>query len=245
MSLSSVLKKVSLAATSIEKTTIAAAGVVTLIILGTSNAAQAAILSRFDYDTSWVNYRGGEGIKMTFGITDEAFNIPVNDRGNYRSDYLKAFTNRSSKLFDDIELTKNDVGKIFTATADTNPEFKNFASLLTDGKNNKLIFGKEYIGSPVAIFAARDEKNFWYPSEGEGSKKDNKIDFNGYIIDQISLQLDSSDLFKVTFTIEGHPQVSASTSQSVPEPSSAIGLLLFGAGGAVAGFKRKQQISHA
>ncbi|MCL1467275.1 PEP-CTERM sorting domain-containing protein [Argonema galeatum] len=243
MSLSSVLKKISSGATSIEKTTIATAGVVTLIILGTSNAAQAAILSRFDYDTSWVNYRGGEGIKVTFGITDEAFNIPVNDRGNYRLNYLKAFTNRSSKLFDDIELTKNDVGKIFTATADTNPDFKNFASLLTDGENNKLIFAKEYIGSPVAIFVGKDEKDWWYPSQG--SKEDNKIDFNGYIIDQISLQLDSSDLFKVTFTIEGHPQVSASTSQSVPEPSSAIGLLLFGAGGAVAGFKRKQQISHA
>jgi len=134
------------------------------------------------------------------------------------------------------DVTSNDVGKTFFASADTHQNFDNFTYLLTNGVNNLLFLVD--IGSLMT-------SNDWLGAEWESvliSGIQDGVDLEGYDIDSIGLTVNELFLdydadaikggltyfnYDITYTIHG---------EAVPEPSTVI---LLGLGGLFLRKKRK------
>lgn len=90
-------------------------------------------------------------------------------------------------IYDSLILTEDSIGQIYTATPDNDPGFNLFAAEITDNINNRIgtagmrgSGGGSYgMSSPEAIFF------FGYPPPAD------RVDFNGYNISSISLQIDN------------------------------------------------------
>lgn len=208
-----------------------AAGVA-LLTLETGETAQASILAQHTFDI--VGGLSGPGalirddINLTLSIDDE-LNLPPFD----------FFT---PSLFEDIVVTPSDVGKIFTASQATDPDFNSFVEILKgsrrsivtnyaiffDQNNQRHLFGTGAGAGPEAL-----SNTVSFASSGAGP-----IDFSGYTIDSISLQIDSLTItnagqyasinFFATVRIEGEE---SGLPTPVPEPSSVLATgAVFGAG---------------
>lgn len=134
-------------------------------------------------------------------------------------------------IFKGTVITPNDVGRTITASGGTDPQFNNFVSFLTNGKNNLIFIQYKEIDGFAGGGVGTIENYF--------TSSPTRIDFFGDAIDSISLKIDSlevsrtvlengfinSSFFaKATLSINGQP----SSTQTVPEPTSLMGLMMFG-----------------
>ena len=161
-----------------------AAGVA-LLTLETGETAQAAILAQRTFDISGGLFGPGalirDDINLTLSIGDE-FNLPP-------------FFFSTPNLFEDIVVTPSDVGKIFTASQATDPDFNSFVEILKGSRrsivtNYAFYFNqnnqREGFGTGVGAGPEALSNTSSFASSGAGP-----IDFSGYTIDSISLQIDS------------------------------------------------------
>jgi hypothetical protein len=222
MTISSAIKGLSIAT--------AGAALLTLEIGG----AQAAILGTTNFSGS------GENI----GISPEfRFDLRISPNILERPQSGLGLRGTLAPLFEDITITSVDVGQRFTVTEATDPDFNNFVALLTDGPFNMLtlyVRGNGGAGGGSSL------------GFGSGVLGGNP-DLLGNIISSISIQLNSlifntsvsqngsgvttSYSFNGTLIVEGQPV--DQTSQTVPEPTAGLSLLLFGAVGTGSLLKRQ------
>lgn len=212
MTISSAIKGLSIATTG--------AALLTLEIGG----AQAAILGTR-------NFSGGG---RDFGIsTAGRFDLRISP--NILERPSRGSRPTLAPLFEDITITSADVGQRFTVTEATDPDFNDFVALLTDGPNNTIGINGQGFSSRVF---------------------NGNPDLLGNTISSISIQLNSlifntsisqnggivttEYLFNGTLIVEGQPV--DQPSQTVPEPTAGLSLLLFGAVGAGSLLKRQIKV---
>jgi hypothetical protein len=208
-----------------------AAGVA-LLTLETGETAQAAILAQRTFDIRGGLFGPGalirDDINLTLSIRDE-LNLPP-------------FFFFTPSLFEDIVVTPSDVGKIFTASQATDPDFNSFVEILKGSSqstvtNYAFYFNqnnqREGFGTGVGAGPEVASNVSSFASSGAGP-----IDFSGYTINSISLQIDSLTItnagqsasidFVSTVRIEGEE---SGIPTPVPEPSSVLATgAIFGAG---------------
>ncbi len=163
--------------TVLKKLAMAAAGAA-LFNLGVGKAAHAVLL-------------GSGTLEITTG-TGSFENIPIPNEFEVTASILSfevpglGFfpTSSDPTLFRGTIISPSSVGQTFTATQVTDPNFNDFVSLLTNGKNNQININYKEIngrggGSGVGI------------SETFFTGNTNQIDFFGNSIDSISLLINS------------------------------------------------------
>lgn len=197
------------------------------IALATEQVAQAAVLGTEDFTISG-------GVSDIFTDFKPTLAIAPASVGPGPGSSAPA---HGAPLFVGTSITPADVGRTFTVTQNNDPNFNDFAALLTNGKVNKvtLSFGSGTRGSDE-LFLTKSGRLF-----GQN------MGFFGTTIDSVSLRIDSLTLnspgdnpngngvwtdysFNGVAIVEGEP---------VPEPISAIGTLAFGL--VVIGFARLRQ----
>lgn len=195
-----------------------------LLTLSLGGVAHSAVLGTEEFSTA-----GGSAdilkdyqLKLTIGSASDRF--PSN-----------------APLFDGTKVTPDDVGRTFTVNEATDTNFNKFVSFLTDGK-------------PDGIALATGDGSLSISGNLFGGKPD----LAGSKINSISLRINSFALdtpginpngdsnwtdesFNATLSIEGEP-ITQNTATSVPEPSSMLGVLIFGAFGTGLALKRKLQL---
>lgn len=191
-----------------------------LLSLSSSGVGQAAVLGTHDLSTS-----GGSADKYT----DYQLTLTV---GSASDRYPS-----NAPLFDGMKVTPADVGRTFTVNAATDSDFNQFASFLTDGNSDaiQLKMGSGTLGSAGSTLGA------------SGNLFGGKPDLAGNQINSISMRINSFNLdspgsnpngdgvwtdeaFNVTLIVDGEP-LSPNKSTAVPEPTSTLGVLAFGAFG--------------
>jgi hypothetical protein len=223
MTISSAIKGLSIATTG--------AALLTLEIGG----AQAAILGTRNFSGDGSNYGISTGVRFDLRISPNILERP--SRGPRAT---------LAPLFEDITITSADVGQRFTVTEATDPDFNDFVALLTDGPNNIIALGVRGNGVP------RSGSILGF---GTGVFNGNP-DLLGNTISSISIQLNSlifntsvsqngdevitNYSYDNTLIIEGQPV--DQPSQTVPEPTAGLSLLLFGAVGAGSLLKRQIKV---
>ncbi len=192
-----------------------------LLAYGTVAPTQAAQLGTAD-----LNPGGGIGapnaIRGNVKLT-----LSIEDNPNVSSPIIQPRINLSS-----IPITTADIGRTFTVTLQQEPNFNNFASLLTDGRRSTVLLSVSFLienDLPAGFGIGLNETSF--TGSGVGA-----VDFFGNTIDSLDLRLNSLDTFQsvqrasqtlipttfsnisvgTTLTINGQP---------VPEPDSSIGIL--------------------
>lgn len=87
------------------------------------------------------------------------------------------------QLFENFELTVADVGRTFTATAQTDPDFGGFVSLLTNGNDDIMMLGTSNPFSGAGFL----ESSAWtqLPPSSNG------LDLRGFPVRRITLTVDS------------------------------------------------------
>jgi hypothetical protein len=222
MTISSTIKRLSVVT--------AGAALLTLEIGG---GAQAAILGTEDF-------RGDGGVSGIF----TGFQLTLRIAPNPPRQSGLGLRATLAPLFEGITITPADVGQTFTVTQTTDPDFNNFVALLTNGQPDfiSLTLGGDLLG--------RSELTL---GKGGGLFGDNP-DLLGNTISSISFQLNSLILntpgtdpngdgawtdysFDGTLIVEG--QAVAQPSQTVPEPTAGLSLLLFGVVGTGSLLKRQ------
>lgn len=208
---------------------------VTLLTLGTCQSTQAAIIAQKSFNISGgisgPNARISDEINLTLSIEDELG--------------LPPFFFSKPSLFEDIAVSSSDVGKIMTATQATDPDFNSFVEILKGSKRSIVSVTAFYwdennfrggfgIGVGAGTNVSDDTSSF--ASSGAGP-----IDFSGYNIDSISLQIDSLSINNAqnsaslnvisSVKIEGEP---------VPEPSFLLASGAIFIAGLVLKFKKTQ-----
>jgi len=198
------------------------------IALGTAQVVQAAVLGTEDFTLSGGTDDIFTEFKPTLAIAPAAPGVTSSAPAT------------TAPLFVGTSITPTDVGRTLTATQATDPNFNDFAALLTDGRFKKvtLALGAGTLGnSELSLTKVGD-------SFGQN------VSLFGSTIDSISLRVDSLTLntpgtdlngngvwtdysFVGTAVIDGEPV-------PVPEPISVISTLAFGIGVIV--FGRKQQV---
>jgi hypothetical protein len=136
-----------------------------------------------------------------------------------------------NRLFEDVPVTPDDVGRTFVATAQTDADFAAIAAGLTDGTSEGIVSGQQ-----VRFYS------YFYPDGGGGSNggpesvffdDPDLIDFHGFQITEIDLTIYAFTLTSPGWDPNGDgiwTDYSATVTVSVigipiPEPNS---LLLFG-----------------
>jgi len=206
-----------------------------LLAFGTGERAHAILL-------------GSGTLDLSIGIG--GFDLPFNDKNEFEVTVgigtIKEIGPSFGDLFSIFKgtiITPSDVGRIFTATQATDSEFNEFVSLLTNGINNFVDINYQELNGSVGGRVGTGE-NFFINNPTQ-------TDFFGNTIDSINLQINSfsitrsisgngfisSSLFAVaTLSINGQP---STISKPVPESSSALSILAFGALGV--GIMRKRR----
>jgi hypothetical protein len=207
-----------------------------LLILEIGGGAQAAILGTTNLSANVLGNDISTGILTDLRIGPNI--IPPVQSG-------LGLRGTLAPLFEDITITPADVGQRFTVTEATDPDFNDFVALLTDG-----------LGNMISLYL--------YTNLGQGGSSlgfgsgviGGNPDFLGNTISSISLQINSLILntpvppdqngqrpstyyssFNGTLIIEGQPV--DRPSQTVPEPTAGLSLLLFGAVGTGSLLKRQ------
>jgi hypothetical protein len=205
-----------------------------LLAFGTGERAQAILL-------------GSRTLDISTGVG--GFDIPFNDKNEFEvtvgigmiKDFGPSFGDLFS-IFKGTIITPADVGRTFTATQATDSEFNDFVSLLTNGINNFVDINYKEING-FAGGGVGTSENFFINDP-------TKIDFFGNTIDSINLQINSFSITRsisdgfisssfsavTTLSINGQP---STISKPVPESSSALSILAFGALGV--GVMRKRR----
>jgi len=197
------------------------------IALAVGGAAHAAVLGTEDFTSSG----GISDIFNEFKVTLAIGPASVGPGPNASSPATNA------PLFGGTSITSADVGRTFTVTQDTDPNFNNFAALLTDGKPDKVTLS---LGS-----GSLDRAGLFLSKSGRLFGGD--TDLFGNTINSVSLRLNSLTLdtpgtnpnndgiwtdfsFDGTVTVDGQP-VATPPATPVPEPTSALSVLALGAFG--------------
>jgi len=187
-----------------------------VVALGTAQATQAAVLGTEDFTVSG----GVSDIFTEFKPTLAIAPAEVGPGPNVSSPATNA------SLFGGTSVTPADVGRTFTATQSSDPNFTEFVTLLTSGKPNKvtLSFGAGKVENSE-LFLTKTNPLFGQETDLFGSEIDS-IDLR---IDSLTLKTPGTDpnsngvwtdySFSGVAILEGEP---------VPEPISAISTLLFG-----------------
>jgi hypothetical protein len=210
---------------------IASVGAV-LLTFGTGGMAQAILLGSATLDIN---------------ITVEEFDLPFNNESKFEvRSRIGAFLPSDPIIFRGTIIRPSDVGKTFTVTQATDPEFNNFVSLLTNGRNDFVGFEYQEVNGFLGGGTARNESFFSFFIDNP-----TQIDFLGNTIDSISIEINSffsnRSIFEngfisnnltatATLSINGQP---STVSESVPESSSALSILAFAALGVGAVQKRR------
>jgi len=210
-----------------------------LLTFGTGGMAQAILLSSRTLDIS----TGIAGFDLPFNNENE-FAVTTriaSESGGGGFGFLLLPSDPA--IFRGTIITPSDVGRTFTATQATDPEFNNFVSLLTNGRNNLVLIEYQEVNG-VAGGGVGNTENFFMDNPTQ-------IDFLGNTIDSISLQINSLSINRIflengfisssfsataTLSINGQP---STISETVPESSSALSVLAFGAWGVGAVRKRR------
>lgn len=211
---------------------------ITLLTLGTWESTQAAIIAQKSFNISGSvigsNARISDEINLTLSIEDELG--------------LPPFFFSKSSLFEGIVVTSSDMGKILTATQATDPNFNSFVEILKGSKLSTVLVTAFYLdennlrgGFGIGVGAGSNvsDNTSSFASSGAGP-----IDFSGYNIDSISLQIDSLSINNAqqfaslnvisSVKIEGKP---------VPEPSYLLASGTIFVAGLVLKYKRKRGIA--
>jgi hypothetical protein len=206
-----------------------------LFAFGTGGRAQAILL-------------GSGTLDISTGVG--GFDIPFNDKNEFEvtvgigtiKDFGPSFGDLFS-IFKGTIITPSDVGRTFTATQATDSEFNDFVSLLTNGINNFVDINYQELNGFAGGRVGTSENFFM--------NNPTKIDFFGNTIDSINLQINSFSITRIisenvfisssffavaTLSINGQP---STISKPVPESSSALSILAFGALGV--GVMRKRR----
>lgn len=190
---------------------------------------QAAVLGTRDFSNAGGSADIFKDYQLTLTIGSTSDRYPAN-----------------APIFDGLKVTPADVGRTFTVNASTDNDFNQFASFLTDGKPDGMLM-KTGLGSSGTSGG----------SLGVSGNFGDKPDLAGHKIDSISLRINSFTLdssgtnpngdgiwtdesFNATLIVEGEPLQPAAT--SVPEPSTAVGILVFGACSTSLLCKRKRNL---
>ncbi|MBC8096064.1 MAG: PEP-CTERM sorting domain-containing protein [Akkermansiaceae bacterium] len=131
-------------------------------------------------------------------------------------------------LFDQFTLTPSDVGKTFSLTAQSDPEFGAFVQRLTNGRNDMIAFADSFGG------LSGQNESLFFSQRIAGS---NGIDLRGFQIGSIALRVDSLTIASPGSNPNGDGNWTdvffegTITVHAVPEPSSGAligvaGLLL-------------------
>lgn len=191
-----------------------------LLSLSSGAATQAAVLGTQEFSNEGGNADIFKDYQLTLTIGSASDRYPSN-----------------APIFDGIKVTPADVGRTFTVTADTDSDFNGFVSFLTDGKPDgmQLNTGSGASGSSGGGLGV------------SGNLFGGSPDLAGNKIDSISMRINSFTLnspginpngdgkwtdqsFDATLIVEGEP-LNQHSATDVPEPSSTLGMLLFGAFG--------------
>lgn len=219
----------------IKRLLIATAGAA-LLTLEIGGGAQAAILGTRNFSGRGSDIGISTGVRFDLRISPNILQRPQS--GGTRGTL--------APLFEDITITSADVGQRFTVTEATDPDFNDFVALLTDGQANIITLSVRGNGVPESGSIL---------GGGSGAFGGNP-DFLGNTISSISIQLNSlifntsvsqnggrvrTDYsFDQTLIIEGQPV--EQPSQTVPEPTAGLSLLLFAAVGAGSLLKRQIKV---
>lgn len=196
-----------------------------LLVFGTGERTQAILLGSKTLDIN----SGAGGFGAPFNNKDE-FEVTV---GIGPTDGPSpSFTNQLFFIFKGTIITPFDVGRTFTATQTTDPEFNNFAALLTNGISNFVGINYQEFNGLVGGGTGGNENFFFMDNSTQ-------IDFSGNTIDSISLQINSFSITRtisennfifsnfstvVTLSINGQP---STIPKPIPESSSALSILAF------------------
>jgi len=225
MTISSAIKGLSIATTG--------AALLTLEIGG----AQAAILGTTNFSGSGRDIGISTGVRFDLRISPNILQRPQSGLG---------LRGTLAPLFEDITITSADVGQRFTVTEATDPDFNDFVALLTDGPFNMISLNARGNG------VTESSQSLGFGSGVLGGNPD----LLGNTISSISIQLNSlifntsvsqnggrvtTDYsFNGTLIVEGQPV--DQPSQTIPEPTAGLSLLLFGAVGAGSLLKRQRKV---
>lgn len=201
-----------------------------LLVLGSGGVAHSAVLGTQEFSNSGGNADIFKDYQLTLTIGSASDRYPSN-----------------APIFNGLKVTPGDVGKTFTVNADTDPNFNQFASYLTDGKPDGMLMnmGTGSLGRAGGSIGA------------SGNLFGGNPDLAGNKIDSISVRINSMNLvtpgtnpngdgvwtdqsFNATVIVEGSPL--GRSSAAVPEPTSTFGLLAFGAVSAGLIWQRKRHI---
>lgn len=199
-----------------------------LLTLSFGELTQAAVLGTQEFSTSEGSADIFKDYQLTLTIGSASDRYPSN-----------------APLFDGLSVTPADVGRTFTVNADTDTDFNQFVSFLTDGKPDamQLKMGSGTLGSSGSSLGA------------SGNLLGGNPDLAGDRIDSISMRINSFKLdspginpngdgvwtdesFNATVIVEGEP-LSPNRATAVPSPTSTLGVLLFGAFGTGLMLQRK------
>lgn len=135
------------------------------------------------------------------GVTDRVF-VPVRHQGS-----------GMPALFENLGVTPADVGRTFTVTRETDPDFDAFTALLRDGVPQMIAFG--YFPSPAQNFTSI---LFTEPQVVWGNADDPRVDLRGWPIDAYTVRINSLEIINRMGASEFHINT---TFFAVPEPSAA------------------------
>jgi hypothetical protein len=192
----------------VEKRAFAAVGLLTLVFQLFLSPAFGTTL--FSYTISQGGSQPGQVTSMTFPTQYDGF-----------SHYYQ------NAIFLNDSFTQADIGETVSITPESDPNFNAFASEMTDGVPESIVFW--FLPAPAVNISGQVESEsnvIW------GDQNDPRIDLQGDAIDSFSLTLDSlqvnnsedSSSFEATITL---------SATGVPEPatSSLLLILVGGMGG--------------
>lgn len=166
----------------------------------------------FEVDSAVQRSGGSSGLQTT--PTPFSIDVTVYEPGSAQSPL--------ARLFQNIRLDFSDIGTTFIASAETDPQFQDYANLLTDN----VVHGASVPANIGPYFSYSNECNHFHgdPTCGAG------IGFEGYVLDRVTYTIKdwylvspgrdpnnngfwTDTYFGARFTIEGH---------AIPEPTSCL-----------------------
>lgn len=201
-----------------------------LLVLGLGEVTQAAVLGTEDLSTA-----GGRAdivkdyqLQLTVGSALDRY--PAN-----------------APMFNGFKVTPSDVGRTFTVTEATDSNFNDFVAYLTDGEPDgiSLSLGTGSLGSVGAGLGIGGNLFGGNPDLAGNKINSIGIRINSFTLDTPGINPNNDGVwtdesFDATLIVEGEPS-DQNSGTPVPEPTSMLGVLAFGAFGSSLLFKRKLQ----